>query len=640
MNLEDIIQSPNIAKGLEGLEAIGEKVVREYTLDDNSRNDWKERCKKAMDLAMQVVETKNYPWPNASNVKYPLLTVAAIQFAARAYPAIVPPGNLVKAKVLGNDSGVPAGPPNPETGEVQWAMPPGVKQKKADRIARHMSWQLSEEMEEWEDETDKLLHILPIIGCCFRKTWFDPDLGRNVSQLVPPLNLVVNYNAKSLELATRITQELKLYPHEIVERQRSGLFLDVDLGKSTTDPDDEDAPHEFLEQHRRLDLDEDGYPEPYIVTVHKDTSKVVRIVPRFSELDVKYTKKGKVRRIEPVSFYTKYSFMPSPDGGFYDVGFGTLLNPLNEAVNSSLNQMIDSGHLQTTGGGFIGRGLRIKGGPIRVRPGEYRPVDVSGSNVRENVVPFNHQGPSPVLFQLLGLLIEAAKDISSVKDIMTGDAGPANEAASRTMARIEQGMKVFTAIYKRIFRSLKKEYKKIFRLNALYLEQETYFTLLDEQEQVSPDDYDPSTLDVVPVADPNQVSDLQKMARAEFLRQFLGDPYINPVEARKRILEAGNFEDIDKLLAQEQAPDPKVLEAADKIEVSKRRTEIEAALAQAQIAEIESKIILNIAKAEAEEAGPQIEEYKQQMSVLREKVKMEMKPEKTNGQKPVSGVEG
>ena len=155
--------------------------------------------------------------------------------------------------------------------------------------------------------------------------------------------------------------------------------------------------------------------------------------------------------------------------------------------------------------------------------------------------------------------------------------------------------------------------------------------------RVGPDDYDPSSLDVVPVADPNQVSDLQKMARAEFLKELIADPYLDPLEVRQRILAAGNFEDIDKLLVQKPADDPKVLEAADKIEVSKRRAEIEAALAEAQIAEIESKIMLNIAKAESEEAGPQIEEYKQQMAVLRERVKGKMKP---NGQGKVSGVAG
>ncbi|MDH3913407.1 MAG: co-chaperone GroES, partial [Rhodospirillales bacterium] len=636
MKIEDLIASPNIAEhlGNDELATLGDRCVREYVIDDNSRNDWKANIDKAMDLAMQVVERKNYPWPNASNVKYPLLTVAAIQFAARAYPAIVPSGNIVNCKVLGNDSGVPEtdqmGQPVPgPDGNVKWLLPPGAKRAKAGRISRHMSWQLREEMEEWEGETDTLLHILPIVGCCFKKTYYDSSLGRNVSQLASPKYIVVNYNAKSMELAPRITQEVRLYPHEIRERERAELFLEREYGPPTgedVDPDDEDAPHWFLEQHRRLDLDDDGYSEPYVVTVHKETRQVVRIVPRFSERDVKMDGR-KVVRIEPIQYFTKYSFLPSPDGGFYDVGFGTLLNPINHAVNSSLNQMLDAGHKQNAGGGFIGGGLRIKGGAVKLRLGEYKRLDVAGGTIKENVVDLKFGGPSSVLFNLLGLLIEAGKDISSVKDVMTGDAGPANEAATRTMARIEQGMKVFTAIYKRIYRAMRSEYKKLFRLNALYLEKETYFTLLDDPEKVSPDDYDPSSLDVVPVADPNQVSDLQKMARAEFLMQFIQDPWFEPKEVRLRILEAGNFEDRDELLVKEPPKDPKMLESADKIEVTKRRAEIENALVQAQIAEIKSKIILNIAKAEAEEAGPQLEEYKEDMKLLIEQVRADAKAE-------------
>ena len=645
MKIEDLIASPNIAEhlGNDELATLGDRCVREYVIDDNSRNDWKANIDKAMDLAMQVVERKNYPWPNASNVKYPLLTVAAIQFAARAYPAIVPSGNIVNCKVLGNDSGVPEtdqmGQPVPgPDGNVKWLLPPGAKRAKAGRISRHMSWQLREEMEEWEGETDTLLHILPIVGCCFKKTYYDSSLGRNVSQLASPKHIVVNYNAKSMELAPRITQEVRLYPHEIRERERAELFLEREYGPPTgedVDPDDEDAPHWFLEQHRRLDLDDDGYSEPYVVTVHKETRQVVRIVPRFSERDVKMDGR-KVVRIEPIQYFTKYSFLPSPDGGFYDVGFGTLLNPINHAVNSSLNQMLDAGHKQNAGGGFIGGGLRIKGGAVKLRLGEYKRLDVAGGTIKENVVDLKFGGPSSVLFNLLGLLIEAGKDISSVKDVMTGDAGPANEAATRTMARIEQGMKVFTAIYKRIYRAMRSEYKKLFRLNALYLEKETYFTLLDDPEKVSPDDYDPSSLDVVPVADPNQVSDLQKMARAEFLMQFIQDPWFEPKEVRLRILEAGNFEDRDELLVKEPPKDPKMLESADKIEVTKRRAEIENALVQAQIAEIKSKIILNIAKAEAEEAGPQLEEYKEDMKLLIEQVRADAKTE----QDRLRGVEG
>ncbi|MGI9507389.1 MAG: portal protein, partial [Geminicoccaceae bacterium] len=445
----------------------------------------------------------------------------------------------------------------------------------------------------------------------------------------------MNYSARSLELAPRITEEQEAYPNEIVEKVRMNLWRDVELGRPQEAEDDEAAPHDILEQHRTLDLDDDGYAEPYIVTVHKETSQVLRIVARFEEDGILLNKAGEVAKIEAEHYYVKYPFIPSPDGGFYDIGLGSLLKGIGGAIDSALNQMMDAGTLQNMGGGFVGKGLRLKSGPMRIRPGEWKPVDNPGSNVKDNVVPFPAAGPSPVLFNLLGLLIEAGRDITSVKDVMTGDEGPTNEAATRTLARIEQGMKVFTAIYKRIYRSWGRELKMLFRLNQLFLNPETYFTLLDEPEAVSPTDYDPDDLDIVPVADPSTITDMQRLGRAEFLLGFIDDPLMDPREIRQRILDAANIPDTDKLMPEgDPAPPPEVAEAADKMDIEKRkiaidamekagRMEIDQAKALAEIAEIESKMILNLAKAEAEEGGPQMAIYQEQMRGLIEQVKSE-----------------
>lgn len=622
--LRRFIESVNIATELDEdtLTEIGARAKREYEVDKTSRSAWEDKMKDSMDLAMQVAGEKNYPWPKASNIKFPLVTTAAIQFAARAYPAIVNGRDVVKATVNGKDDGKPAvdaqGQPvmGPD-GQPQWEVEPNAKRNRADRIAHHMSYQCLEEMDGWEEDTDKLLHIVPIIGCAFRKTWFDPGMGRNRSELVTAQKLVVNYWAKTLDTAPRVTQDFHLYPLEIKERVRAGLYLAHEYGPVAGSANDDDAPHEFLEQHRWLDLDKDNFPEPYIVTLHKETGKVCRIIARFDEEGIEVNNDGEVQRIVPVRYYTKFGFIPNPEGGFYDIGFGWLLHPLNEAINGTINQMLDAGHRQVTGGGFIGSGLRIKGGATRFRPGEYKQVHVTGSNVRENVVDLNFPGPSQTMFNLLGLLIEAARDITSVKDVMTGDEGPANEAAARTLARIEQGMKVFSAIYKRLFRSLKEEYRKLYRLNQIYLPQEQYFTLLDEPEAVSVKDYADGDLDISPAADPNMISDTQRMGRAEFMLQFLADPRVDGKEILKRVFTAANIEDPDTLVLEETPPDPTIAQAADEIEIKKRmadteaqKVEIEADRMTAEAAKIRSEIILNLAKADEVSDKAEIESMK------------------------------
>lgn len=580
--LRRYIASENIAAELDEdrLSSLGEKVRREYEVDKNSRSERDQRNTEAMELAKQVVQEKNYPWPGAANVKFPLLTTAAIHFAARAYPAIINGRSVVKGVVNGEDSGVPEtdqqGQPvvNPETGEPVYRVEPGAKKERAERISRHMSWQLLDQMEEWEEDTDKLLHVLPIIGHAFRKTWYDPGLGRNRSELVTEDKCVVNMHAKSLETVPRITQCFDLYPHEIEERERMGLFLAYDYGiPAKAEANDDDAPHLFLEQHRYEDLDGDGYAEPYVVTVHEETSKVARIVARFDEDGVLLDNRNKVVKIEPVHYFTDFRFMPAPDGTYYGWGFGELLRPLNESINTAINQMLDAGHLQNAGGGFIGSGLRIRGGDTRFRPGEYKRADATGGTIKDNIVPLSFNGPSQTLFNLLGLLIDAARDITSVKDVMTGDSGPQGESAARAMARIEQGMKVFSAIYKRVYRSLRQEYRKLYKLNSKYIDDQQYFSFHDTPEAVGAEDYDQSDMDVTPAADPNMVTEQQRAAQAEFLKQFLNDPGVKQKALRERIFEAVGITDYDELIPDQPPPDPEGQAKAQELEIKQFEAE-------------------------------------------------------------------
>lgn len=611
------IKAVNIAEEMDAAELskIGERVVREYEIDKNSRSEWKEKTEKAMEMALQVAKEKQFPWPKASNVIYPLMTNAAIQFAARAYPAIVANRSVVKGVVIGNDDGEPEMGPNgqPVTmpdaqGQpvIVWKREPGAKQAMADNIGEHMSWQLLDEQTEWEAETDQLLHLLPIVGCVFRKTYFDPAKSRNASLMVSPMNFVVNYHAKSLETAPRCTEEIKYYPLEIEEMQRAGLWLvpEVPYGQaqamgSSNDADDMDAPHEFLEQHRSWDLDEDGYAEPYIVTVHKTTRQVARIVARYDADGIHFSNlTHKIVKIDPIHYYTKYDFIPNPDGGIYSVGFGQLLRPINEAVNTTLNQLLDAGTLANTGGGFIGKGLSMNAGAIRFVMGEYKTVNVTGGTLRDNIVPMPFPGPSAVLFNLLGLLIESGKEIAAIKDVLTGEAGNANTPATTTLAMIEQGLKVFTAIYKRVHRSLKQELNKLYRLNRIYGDEKSEYKVGDTWKVITKQDYVLGS-GVEPVSDPTMVSDMQRLGRAQFMMQFANDQYFNGYEIRKGMLEAANIANIDKKLNKQPAPNPAI--AAKGMELEQKGKDIDSMteLRKAQSMQAYSGAIKNLADADA-----------------------------------------
>ena len=551
-------QMPNIADDLEQefLDKLGYEVHREYEIDKKSRSEWEESANKAMDVALQVRKPKNYPFDKAANIKYPLVTVAALQFGARAYPAIVDGNRIVKCQVLGKDEG-------------------GAKREKSDRVSQHMSYQLIHEMEEWEEDTDVLLHHLPIVGCAFRKVWRSDELGRNKAEMIPAIHLVVNNKARNLVDAPRITHELFLYPQDIEERTLKGTFLDCDLQAPSDNDGDDDAPHMFLEQHRFIDLDGDDYREPYIVTVHKDTCKVVRIVANYSLEDIE-TDDKRIIRIPREQYFVKYSFLPDPKGGFYDIGFGKLLESISETIDTMINQMTDAGHLQIAGGGFIGSGLRLKKGTIALEPGKYHMVDAPGNVVKDAIVNLQHPGPSAVMFQLLGMMVDAAQDITAVKDIMTGDTGNKGvQTATTTLALIEQGLKVFTAIYKRIYRALKQEFKLLFILNSRHMEDEEYFQFQDDQKAIRKADYDVTTLDVMPVADPRMVTDMQKAARSQLIMEIGAHPTFgplqNPREALKRIYENAAMDSVETLMV----PEPEGLSPQEELGIQGAIKEVE-----------------------------------------------------------------
>lgn len=627
IKLKQALESVNIAELLkeEELSKIASQVEDGYHEDKESRKEWEDRQNEYMKLALQVMETKNTPWKNAANVKYPLLTTATMSFAARAYPGMVPGPNIVKGRVTGFD-------------------PTGEKAKSAERIGKHMSYQLIEEMDDWEEGMDKLCLALPIVGCMFKKTYFSPSKNRNCSELIYPKNLVVNYWTKTLKDSQRITHVLNLTDNDIYERIQSGVFLNQEYhaDKAKADPTSDeihgispsqDAPNEFYEQHTWLDLDEDGYKEPYIVTV--GGGKVARIVASYDE-DGIYLIDGKVARIERVEYFTKYGFVPNPDGSFYDVGFGLLLGPINETINTTINQLLDAGTLSNRQGGFLGRGLKLKGGQYSFSPGEWKQTLSSGDDLRKNIFPLPVKEPSGVLFSLLGMMIDAGKELSSTVPMIMGQNPGQNQPATTSMAVIEQGLKVFSAIFKRMHRSLKHELKKLKRLNKIYLPQKSYFRILDlkeseqDMDEIFQRDYGDDITDVQPYSDPNIIAEVQRMIKAQQIAELMKNNLIpNPIEGAKIILEAMDLPEVEKLLTPpDPQPDPKMememqkmkdhMEIeGEKLQLVRERLEMDERMEEHKAMVNETTAMLNLAKAEAAEAGTQLGLYKQQLDELR-----------------------
>lgn len=546
-SFEELQKSQNIVQLLDDkqLTDIAQQVVNGYSIDAKSISEWKEITDKAMEMVNQKMETKNHPWPGASNIKFPLIKQAVIDYASRTLPEIIQQEKVVKVSVVGQDRDA-------------------NKYKRAQRIAELMSYQLTGPESDWEDGIDRLLQMLPVTGTVFKKTYYNLQERKVVSEVCSPDKIVVNYNSRSLESARRITHLVTLYQNDIVERQRRGIYSD-DVDVETLRPAsydvmmDDDYPIELLEQHCYLDLDDDGYKEPYIVIAHKESRQILRIVNRFK--DVERNKEGKILRIEAKQYFVDFHFIRSPDNGFYSLGFGSLLLPLNAAINTVINQLVDSGTLANMQGGFVGKGLRMKGGEFRFKMGEWKVLDAAaGADLQSNIFPLPTKEPSQTLFSLLSLLINIGRDLSATTDVMLGKQ-PAQNVASNTINQlVEQGTKVFSAINKRLYRSLKKEYRKLFELNHDHLTDREYTAIIDDETAKVKIDFNLDDADVHPVADPNVSSENQRLARATTIQQLRT---IDVREADRYLLESLQLDEsiISKLLPEQDPNAPPPLEA-------------------------------------------------------------------------------
>lgn len=623
------------------LKSIGSYCGEGYDKDEESRRHWLTRNEAGMDLALQVQKAKTFPWPGSANVAFPLVTIAAMQFHARAYPALVSGDRVVKCTVYGPD-------------------PTGELNARAERISTHMSWQLLQQDTTWEEQEDKAILNLSIVGTNFKKSYYSPSLRHNVSELVLAKDLVLNYWAKSVEDCPRKTHIIPTFRNDIYENVMRGVWRDcleegwyksapqVEASKTKTEQDNRqgvtspqpgaEASFLFLEQHVNLDLDGDGYAEPYIITFEKHSRYVMRIVTRFDSLQaieriVAGPRKGAIIAIKATEYFTKKTFIPSPDGGIYDIGFGVFLGPLNEAVNSLVNMLLDAGTLQTTAGGFLARGAKLRGGVQTFSPFEWKRVDSTGDDLRKSVVPLDVRAPSDVLFQLLGLLINYASRVAGTTDITVGENPGQNTPAQTTQTMVEMGQKVYTAIFKRIWRASKAEFQKLFRLNGIFLSLD-----VPSVGGATRKDYLAGAEAIAPVADPNVTSETMRLQLAGAVAtRAQAVPGYNRDAAERSLLRAMHVQDIDAVFpgteGMPQPEDPKVVlqklkeqGATERLgmQLQSSSQEFIAALLEdqrvnnAKIMELQASAAEKAANAQSEEAYAQVAAVNAQLQLAKQ----------------------
>jgi chaperonin GroES len=626
------------------LNTLGAEICELYQLDLNSRDDWQKRAERAMVLAKQTFEARTFPTgETSSSIKFPILTDAAIQFASRAYPELLKGSDIVKCEVTGRDDEM------------------GTKEQRANRIQAHMSWQLTKQDRRWLPDMDFALHAHPIIGGFVKKTYFDPGRGRNISEVVSLGDYVVNMSADRHNLR-RESHRYWVYKNDILEKMRSGLWKEYDdlgMGERESDQGDRDAGHEIIECHCFYDIDGDEYKEPWIVTVHRSTGKVLRVWARFEEQGIKKNQKGEIFRIESTSYFTLYPFFPDPAGGFYPIGWGHLVEPLNEGINTIINQLIDAGTLSVRAGGLIARGVKLVGREKDISPFRWNTVNIDPAVLRNAIFPFPVREPSMVLFQLLGLLIEAAKGITNLKDVLAGETTSLGKDLSPTtyMGMVEQGLKVFIGIYKRFYEALTEEFRKLYRLNAIYLEPAESFMVAGEQQQVALSDYREDDLEVLPVADPNLATDLLRRAQDQALLSMMQMPGVNPLEVVRRAVKHLHTGAEDKLLLTDgqlsgqepvnyqpppspdaiiaqaeakkieqigQAQQAKVLEAGLRFKMDVAEFGLRLRELESSIKNKDADTMLKMAKAESEGSAMALAEYQTAMAQVNSEIERQM----------------
>lgn len=569
LSIGQLVKSANIAGfySKEDLNRIGFLCHEEFDMDHGSRMEWEQRMIPALMAAMQIYKRKSFPWEGASSVSFPLISIASLQYHTRVYHALLQNNDLVRLVAYGED-------------------PDGMKTDRASRIAAHMNYQLLEEDDDWESEMDLTLLVQAIVGCAFKKVHYDFDGKLIKSSFVSPFDLVVPYYTKNIKKAVRISHIFSMTKNELHEREKQGIFLktDMELGsgfkllrtqalvrEEKESYDDKDHPCDVIEQHRYLDLDGDGYSEPYVVTFRYDTKQVLRIVARYFNQDVDYNSKKEIIRIGARCAFIKYPFIPSPDGSFYDMGFGSLLSSLSGSADSIINQLIDAGTLSNLGGGFISRNLVMRSGNYRFTPGEYKVVDATGAQINEGILPLPIREPSDTLFKLLELLINYGERVAGSTDSLLGQNPGQNTPAESFQSLLDQGSRIFQGLFRRTYASFRRELRAIFNLNALTLTAQKSFMAIGSGQllQVHPQDYLNYDGIVSPASDVMMYSDRAQLEQSKaLLEASKTNAGYDPYQVNKRFLRALKVSNIDEVLPDPSARPPKPPEPEPSVQVA------------------------------------------------------------------------
>ena len=526
------------------LEPLGNEMVQNYMDYKTSRKDWEQSYIEGLDLLGFKYENRTEPFQGASGATHPVLAEAVTQFQAQAYKELLPADGPVRTDVVGVDS------------------PP--VQEQSVRVKDYMNYLLMDQMKEYEPEFDQMLFHLPLAGSTFKKVYYDELLGRAVSKFIPAEDLIVPYTATSLDDAEAIIHSLKVSENDLRKQQVNGFYSDVDLGPPGVDTNDEltkkerelsgtkktgknEPTYTLLECHVNLDLEgfedadaegqQTGIKLPYIVTVDEGSRKILSIKRNYAPDDLKKNK---------IQYFVHFKFLPGL--GFYGFGLIHMIGGLSRTATAALRQLLDAGTLSNLPAGFKQRGVRVRDEASPIQPGEFKDVDAPGGNLREAFFPLPYKEPSQTLLQLMGIVVGAGPRFAAIADMQVGDGNQA-AAVGTTIALLERGSRVMSAIHKRLYAAMKNEFKLLSKIVAQYLPPEYPYDVVGGARTIKQIDFD-NRVDIIPVADPNIFSQSQRITMAQTELQLAqSNPQIhNLYNAYRKMYEAIGVKDINKIL--------------------------------------------------------------------------------------------
>ena len=526
------------------LDPVGIQLRQNYTDYKTSRKDWESSYVNGLDLLGFKYDNRNEPFQGASGATHPVLAEAVTQFQALAYKELLPADGPVRTQVIGVS--------NP------------AKEAQSQRVKDFMNYQLMDQMKEYEPEFDQMLFHLPLSGSTFKKVYYDDLLGRAVSKFVPADDLVVPYTATSLDDAEAVVHVVKISENDLRKQQVAGFYSDIELTKPVNVDADKvvdkkrelegtarstrtESVYNLLECHVNLDLEgfedvgQDGEPTgiklPYVVTVEEGSQKVLSIRRNFAPNDPLKNK---------VQYFVHFKFLPGL--GFYGFGLIHMIGGLSRTATSALRQLLDAGTLSNLPAGFKQRGVRVKDDATPIQPGEFKDVDTPGGNLKDAFVFLPYKEPSATLLQLMGIVVQAGQRFASIADMQVGD-GNQGAAVGTTVALLERGSRVMSAIHKRLYVALKQEFKLLAKVFAQYLPPEYPYDVVGGQRNIKVTDFD-ERVDVLPVADPNIFSMSQRLTLAQTgLQLAMSNPQMhNLYMAFRKMYEALGIKDIDRIL--------------------------------------------------------------------------------------------